>query len=231
VNGYCDPINGTCVCTSGFLGVECDSRCITSNCTLSCVCNDSALCSNNTSLCTDQYINITNNNISISNNNNNETIINNNLVVVQSSIFVQGSVLIIGNMSIDNSTLELNASVLIKGDFNFSNSSLFFFSNSSIVVGGCIYLKNNLITVNLSAYNLERKNVVLIKSNSSCLYEGNVMFKFSNVPQCNSISESYQDGSLLLLFNKINNCETSNGIILKEISKILYLILFTILMY
>jgi len=162
--------------------------------------------------------------------NNNETIINNNLVAVQISIFVQGSVLITGNMSIENSTLELNASVLIKGDFNFSDSSLFFFPNSSIEVAGCIYLKNNLITVNLSAYNLEKKNIVLIKSNSSCLYEGNVMFKFSNVPPCNSISESYQDGSLLLLFNKIN-CDTSNGIILKELSRILYLILFTILMY
>jgi len=213
INGYCDPVTGTCSCNFNFAGSSCDIRCLDLDCKTNCTCNNTNYCSNNQTLCTDEELNISNNNISIVSTN---TTSLNNLNINETSIFFFGSIIIIGNASFENSILSFNTSqTIIKGDLSFSNSS-FIFSNSTIVVDGCVYLKNNTqLTIDISKYNNEEQNskITLINSLNSCLNnEGNISYIYMNQPtKCTSVTNNLDSNSLSIIF-KINTCESSIGV-------------------
>jgi len=213
VNGDCNDLNGTCNCMNNFVGIICDIRCLDLDCNTNCTCNNSNTCSNNETLCTDETIYLSNKNITISNNN---TTILNNLNVNDTSLFIFGSITILGNASFENSLLSFNTSeTIINGDLSFTSSS-FIFSNSTIVVQGCVYLKNNTqFTIDFSKYKIgnENTNIVLITSLNSCLNkEGDISFKYLNQPitKCLSITNNIDSNSLSIIF-KLNTCDSSIG--------------------
>jgi len=201
----CDCNYGTCTLT-GTPSCECQNSFTGPSCNIS----------------SSQNLNVTNSNQSIVSNNNNETVLN-NANVVFSTLFITGPIHIYGNMNLDNSIVELISSNMnIDGNFSSTNTSMSF-SNSSIVVGGCANLKTTSILVDLSKYSVAN-NIVLLKSLSSCLLQdGSTSLKYSNVPQCNTVSHSFTPDSLLLLFNKNTQCEKSNGFYF-DLSPLFYLI-------
>jgi len=229
INGECDHLNGTCYCINNFVGVFCDIRCLDSDCKTNCTCNNTNACSNET-LCTDEVVNISNNITIVSN----STTSLNNLNVIDTSIFVVGSIIILGNASFENSLLSFNTSyTIIKGDLSFSISSITF-SNSTILVNGCVYLKNNThLTIDFSKYIIgeQNTNITLIQSSNSCLNkEGIIEFKYINQPTtpCSSITNNINSNSISIIF-KFYTCESSIGIKLQSSNYFIKIWIFTFL--
>jgi len=123
---------------------------------------------------------------------------------------------IIYSLEVENSSVLLNGNIIILGDISILDSFLTF-SNSSIIVAGCVYLKNNTqITIDLSKYQIENDNkITLIKSNTSCLNVGSITYVYSNEPKgCDTFTPETDIDSISLLV-KVKACEFSNENILK----------------
>jgi len=112
-----------------------------------------------------------------------------------------------------NSTVNIVGNINILGDMDIYNTTLTF-SNSSIVVDGCVNLKNNTqIKIDLSKYNEKSlSDVTLIKSKSSCFNADGVSYiTFNNPKNCIISSQQTTTDSLILVLS-FNKCETSIGI-------------------
>jgi len=90
----------------------------------------------------------------------------------------------------------------VKGDISISNTSLTF-SNSSLTVDGCIYLKNETqINVDLSQNKNKQNTMTLMTSTKNCLkIEGTISIHLSNKGPCDEVLTQQNTESLSLIFH------------------------------
>jgi len=222
INGDCDSTNGSCKCFPQFTGVQCDQRCINSDCTTTCVCNDATLCQIQ-NLCNDNNETFSNsNNISIDSTNATITFIN--LNIYYSFILAIGNINILGNLTSSGSYINATDSqYFVKGDLSLSNVSILF-SNSSLIVDGCIYLNNNTqINVDLSPYIKYKQNTItLMTSKNDCLMkEVTLTIIYSNKGPCDEVQQQ-EDTDTLSLILHFSTCSSSISQHIKMILFILF---------
>jgi len=161
VNGVCnDGINGngSCNCSMGFSGDNCDFRCFDSDCNVNCTC-DINTCSDDIIICT-KDINIFNLSIPLQD----------LLQIIQGAITIEKS-----NLNITSGNIFTASSMSI------ADSNLYF-NSSSIISTGCINLTNSNITVDLK--NTSSKELLLLQSKSNCLNLSSISYSYINTPHC-----------------------------------------------
>jgi len=142
----------------------------------------------------------------------------NNLGVSNTLLNVYGAVTVLGNITVNNSHIDLEYSeTIVAGDLSLLNSSITF-SNSSILVDGCIYLNST-----------ESQQILLLKSQSSCLIQnGKVTFTFSNQERsCDTASHEITQSTLVLTISVIQECSKGTQLF-SYLSLLILMILLTI---
>jgi len=162
------------------------------------ICNVKCLCVNgsgyNSSQCTD--IVISNSNVTLENDH-----CFFDITIIQASIILGENNFIFGNMSSSKSNLFFDGLTIIHGNLILTDSSLYL-SNSSIVAEGCIYFSNNTnITIDVSNIAENNSEIVLFRSNKSCIsQQGIINYKFINQPKCISSIEVKNESDIDTLF-------------------------------
>jgi len=200
--------NGSCSCPNNIMGTNCSEKCVDSKCQVTCSCNSEASCVNQTS-CSDQTVVFSNNNISVgSNTTNNTTNTFNNLGVSNSYVNLYGLISVLGNISINSSHVDLEYSeTVVSGDLSLLNSTITF-SNSSIIVDGCINLNGTVINVDLSKYKIgKNQQITLLKSDTNCIKENNLIFTYSNKQhECDTATGVINSDAILLNIDVFAQC-------------------------
>src|SRR5689334_7714472 len=98
----------------------------------------------------------------------------------------------------------------------YLNNSVIVFSNSSIVVEVCIYLKENTqFTIDISQYihaGDKERTITLIKSQKSCINtEGTITIKYSNIQDdCDLIVNELELDALTIIY-KDQTCDSQSS--------------------
>jgi len=185
----CTCPHGVCTtdknCYCNYLGQLCDQKCVDSNCSLPCLCNDSNSCEENENI-------ICMNDITVSN---------------QTATFSFGTQFIIeGDLTIEGSNLNLS-SILLISDSNITlSNSIISLNSSTIVSKECINLSKTNFLVYLPPSHIKDK-LLLINSTIGCLNIDSLSITYSNEqPKCTNLQIGNDSYSIFILF-KETNCE------------------------
>jgi len=180
-NQICSCDNGS-NCDEGVNGYGCFiERCVDPDCFIKCQCF-----SNN---CSSNF-----------NCNNSITILNQTSTLNLSSVLY-----ILGNADVDGSKLNLTTAELkIEKNFTIIYSSLLFDSNSTILVNGCIVVKNISITISLSNIDSNQKKILLLNSSSECLDVQSYSIEYLNAPKCKNITSESDSSSIYIIISEQN---------------------------